>query len=45
VGGGKSENGLDRTRLVQYARAYVDGQGPNREIVAHWLKYLERQPH
>ena len=45
VGGGRAENGLDRTRLVQYARAYVDGQGPNREIVAHWLKYLERQPH
>jgi hypothetical protein len=45
VGGGRAENRLDRTRLVQYARAYVDGQGPNREIVAHWLKYLERQPH
>ena len=45
VGGRKGENGLDRTRLVQYARAYVDAQGPNREIVAHWLKYLERQAH
>jgi VWFA-related protein len=45
VGGGTVENGLDRKRLVQYARAYVDGQGPNREIVAHWLKYLERQAH
>ncbi len=42
--GGKGEGGLDRTRLVQYARAYVDTQGPNREIVAHWLKYLEREP-
>jgi VWFA-related protein len=40
--GGTGERGLDRTRLVHYARAYVDTQGPNREIVAHWLKYLER---
>jgi len=40
--GGTGEGGLDRTRLVHYARAYVDTQGPNREIVAHWLKYLER---
>ncbi len=45
AGDGKGQGGLDRTRLVQYARAYVDTQGPNREIVAHWLKYLERQPH
>jgi tetratricopeptide (TPR) repeat protein len=44
TGDGKGPGGLDRTRLVQYARAYVDTQGPNREIVAHWLKYLERQP-
>jgi len=43
--GGMGENGLDRTRLVHYARAYVDTQGPNREIVAHWLKYLERDAH
>jgi hypothetical protein len=41
--GGTGERGLDRTRLVHYARAYVDTQGPNREIVAHWLKYLERE--
>jgi tetratricopeptide (TPR) repeat protein len=41
---GRGPGGLDRTRLVRYARAYVDTQGPNREIVAHWLKYLERQP-
>jgi tetratricopeptide (TPR) repeat protein len=43
--GGTGERGLDRTRLVHYARAYVDTQGPNREIVAHWLKYLEREAH
>jgi VWFA-related protein len=43
--GGMGERGLDRTQLVHYARAYVDTQGPNREIVAHWLKYLERDAH
>ncbi len=43
VSGGKGEGGLDRSRLVQYARSYASTQGPNREIVAHWLKYLERQ--
>jgi VWFA-related protein len=43
--GGMGERGLDRTRLVHYARAYVETQGPNREIVAHWLKYLERDAH
>jgi VWFA-related protein len=45
VSGGKGEGGLDRSRLVHYARAYASTQGPNREIVAHWLKYLERQAH
>jgi tetratricopeptide (TPR) repeat protein len=41
--GGKGEGRLDRSRLVQYARAYASTQGPNREIVAHWLRYLERE--
>ena len=31
----------DDQRLVRYAREYVKGQGPNRELVARWLKYLE----
>jgi hypothetical protein len=36
------EGRLERERLVRYARAYVDTQGPHREIVAHWLRYLEK---
>jgi hypothetical protein len=31
----------ERQRLVRFARTYVDGKGPNREVVARWLKYLE----
>jgi VWFA-related protein len=34
----------DRERLVRYAKAYVDGQGPNREVVDRWLKYLRSRP-
>jgi VWFA-related protein len=34
----------DRTRLVRYARAYVEGKGPNREVVERWLRYLESRP-
>lgn len=32
----------ERDRLVRYARAYVDARGPNQEIVAHWLRYLQK---
>jgi VWFA-related protein len=27
-------------RLARYAKAYMDGGGPNREIVGRWLEYL-----
>ena len=30
----------ERARLVRFARAYVEGTGPNREIIGRWLKYL-----
>ena len=32
--------GEERERLVRYARAYLDGSGPNREVVGRWLRYL-----
>jgi VWFA-related protein len=35
--------GAERDRLLRYGRAYIDARGPNQEIVAHWLRYLERQ--
>ncbi len=31
----------ERQRLARYARAYVEGKGPNREVVQRWLRYLE----
>ncbi len=31
----------ERQRLARYAKAYVGGQGPNREVIARWLRYLE----
>jgi tetratricopeptide (TPR) repeat protein len=31
----------ERQRLTRYAKAYVDGKGPNREVIARWLRYLE----
>ena len=34
----------ERQRLVRFARAYVDGKRPNREVVACWLRYLESRP-
>jgi VWFA-related protein len=37
--GGKPE---ERDRIVRFAKAYVDARGPNQEIVAHWLRYLEK---
>jgi VWFA-related protein len=35
---------VERERLLRYAKAYVDGQGPNRQVVEQWLKYLRSQP-
>ena len=34
----------ERQRLVRFARAYVEGKRPNREVVACWLRYLESRP-
>jgi len=31
----------ERQRLTRYAKAYVDGKGPNRELIQRWLRYLE----
>jgi VWFA-related protein len=31
----------ERERLARYARAYVEGKGPNREVIRCWLRYLE----
>jgi hypothetical protein len=30
-------------RLARYAKAYVDGGGPNREVVERWLRYLRER--
>ncbi|MFN8092386.1 MAG: hypothetical protein U0599_09240 [Vicinamibacteria bacterium] len=30
----------ERARLVRFARAYVEGSGPNPQIIGRWLKYL-----
>jgi tetratricopeptide (TPR) repeat protein len=30
-------------RLARYARAYVEGGGPNREVVERWLRYLRER--
>jgi len=35
-----SVGGAERARLVRFAKAYVDGNGPNREVIGRWLKYL-----
>jgi tetratricopeptide (TPR) repeat protein len=32
----------EKERLVRYAQSYVDARGPNREIVATWLRYLRK---
>ncbi|MFI5183619.1 MAG: tetratricopeptide repeat protein, partial [Vicinamibacteria bacterium] len=34
----------ERERIVRYAKAYVEGQGPNRQVVQQWLKYLQSRP-
>ncbi len=31
----------EQQRLRRYAKAYIDGNGPNREVVERWLRYLE----
>ena len=31
----------EQQRLTRYAKAYVDGKGPNREVIERWLRYLE----
>jgi len=36
--------GAQREQLVRHARAYADGNGPNREVIACWLRYLEARP-
>jgi tetratricopeptide (TPR) repeat protein len=41
VGASKAE---DQQRLRRYAKAYLDANGPNREVVARWLRYLESRP-
>jgi VWFA-related protein len=33
----------EQQRLRRYARAYIDGNGPNRAIVQRWLKYLDER--
>jgi tetratricopeptide (TPR) repeat protein len=38
AGGAKAE---EQQRLRRYARAYLDGKGPNREVVERWLRYLD----
>jgi hypothetical protein len=38
AGGAKAE---EQQRLRRYAKAYVDGKGPNREVVERWLRYLD----
>jgi VWFA-related protein len=37
-------DGAERARLVRFARAYVDGKGPNREVIGRWLRYLTDGP-
>jgi VWFA-related protein len=32
----------ERDQIVRFAKAYVDARGPNQEIVAHWLRYLQK---
>ena len=31
----------EQQRLRRYAKAYIDGKGPNREVVERWLRYLD----
>ncbi len=31
-----------RERAIAYARRYLQAQGPNRDMVAHWLRFLEK---
>ena len=38
AGGVKAE---EQQRLRRYAKAYLDGKGPNDEVVERWLRYLD----
>ena len=38
AGGVRAE---EQQRLRRYAKAYVHGKGPNREVVERWLRYLD----
>ncbi|MFI4942852.1 MAG: VWA domain-containing protein [Burkholderiales bacterium] len=38
TGGARLE---EQQRLKRYAKSYIDGNGPNREVVERWLRYLE----
>jgi predicted Zn-dependent protease len=33
----------DPERLTRYARAYVAAKGPQQEVVARWLRFLEKR--
>jgi VWFA-related protein len=32
----------ERQRMLRYARSYAEAKGPYQEIVAHWVRYLEK---
>jgi len=32
----------ERQRMLRYARSYVEAKGPYQEIVARWVRYLEK---
>ena len=38
AGGVRAE---EQQRLRRYAKAYLDGKGPNHEVVERWLRYLD----
>lgn len=42
-GEGKSPFARDPERLERYARSYVAAKGPQQEVVARWLRFLEKR--
>ena len=42
-GGGDDPFSRDPERLARYARAYVAAQGPQQQVVARWLRFLEER--
>jgi len=40
AGGATAEQ---RERLRRYAQAYLDGNGPRREVVERWLRWLDKK--